>query len=437
MLQPIVLDYVARPQFIPFHKRQQRFACIVAHRRAGKTVACAMDMIDHALRLKTPHGRYAYVAPFLAQAKETIWEYLKRYARPVTTKTNESELWIELLNGARIRVHGADNPDRLRGSYLDGVVLDEYADMRPSVWGEVIGPMLADRRGWATFIGTPKGRNEFFKIYDAALKEPGWYTCMLKASETHIISDDELAVWREQMTPEQYEQEFETSFEAAILGAYFGKEMAIAAAQGRILDLPIDPDKPVNTAWDLGNGDHMAIWCWQYGAPGEIRVVDFLQFYGYSMEKYCLELDNRGYHGVDHVPHDARTKSLETGKSRIETLIKLKRRPEVVPDHHVEDGINAARMEFRRFWFDERKCKDGLEALRQYRAEFDEKLNTFRDVPRKDWATHAADAFRYLCVAWRGLRPPEPVKPQEPMRGIGSISVDEFIKMAAPPRVRV
>ena len=108
-------------------------------------------------------AQYAYVAPFLAQAKEVAWEYLKRFAGSIGPPFKiQSELWVELIDGARIRIHGADNPDRLRGPYLDGVVLDEYADMRPSVWGEVIRPMLADRQGWATFIGTPKGRNEFF-----------------------------------------------------------------------------------------------------------------------------------------------------------------------------------------------------------------------------------------------------------------------------------
>ncbi len=166
-------------------------------------------------------------------------------------------------------------------------------------------------------------------------------------------------------------------------------------------------------------------------------MVDFLQFYGYSMEKYCEELDNRGYHGIDYVPHDARTKSLETGKSRIETLLKLKRIPELVPDHHVEDGINGSRVEFKRVWFDRDKCKDGLEALRQYRAEYDEKLKTFRDTPRKDWATHAADAFRYLCMAWRALKIKPPQKDPEPMRGIGQITVDEFLKIVQPKKVRV
>ena len=164
--QRIILPYAPRRVFLPYHARAQRWSCIVAHRRCGKTVACINDMIKRALMLQRSHGRYAYVAPFLAQAKEVAWEYLKRYAAPIITDKNEGELWVELMNGSRIRLHGADNPDRLRGNYLDGVVLDEFGDMRPSIWGGVIRPMLADRLGWATFIGTPKGRNEFAKVYE-------------------------------------------------------------------------------------------------------------------------------------------------------------------------------------------------------------------------------------------------------------------------------
>lgn len=190
----VELPYGPRHVFLPYHLRRQRWAAIVAHRRCGKTVACINDIIAKALSLDKEHGRYAYVAPFLAQAKEIAWEYLKRYSEPARQDKNESELWVELLNGARIRIHGADNPDRLRGAYLDGVVLDEYADMRPSVWGEVIRPMLADRMGWATFIGTPKGRNEFFDIYSNAIVSPDtWFHANLKASITGILPESELS----------------------------------------------------------------------------------------------------------------------------------------------------------------------------------------------------------------------------------------------------
>ena len=261
--QRIILPYAPRRVFLPYHARAQRWSCIVAHRRCGKTVACINDMIKRALMLQRSHGRFAYVAPFLAQAKEVAWEYLKRYAARIITDKNEGELWVELLNGSRIRLHGADNPDRLRGNYLDGVVLDEFGDMRPSIWGGVIRPMLADRSGWATFIGTPKGRNDFAKVYERSQSNPDWFSAMFRASQTGILGEDELVSAGEDMTPEQYEQEFECSFDAAIMGAYFGKEIAQAEREGRIRDLHYDPELPVHTSWDLGIGDPTAIWFWQ------------------------------------------------------------------------------------------------------------------------------------------------------------------------------
>jgi len=351
--------------------------------------------------LKIPHGRFAYVAPFLAQAKEVAWEYLKRFAQPIIADKNEGELWVELVNGARIRIHGADNPDRLRGAYLDGVVLDEYADMRPSVWGEVIRPMLADRQGWGTFIGTPKGRNEFYDVWARSQASADWFALILRASETGIIAPDELEDARGDMTPEQYAQEFECSFEAAILGAYFGKEIAEAERAGRITEVDADPNLLVHTAWDLGIGDSTAIWFFQVSGA-EIRVIDHYEAHGQGLPHYASVLASKPYrYGDDWVPHDAKVRELGTGRTRVETLISLNRNPKVVPDHKIFDGINAARMTLPRVWFDRIRCKDGIEALRQYRAEFDEKTHSFKDNPRHDWSSHTADAFRYLCMAWR------------------------------------
>lgn len=414
----VALDYAPRRVFVPYHQRTQRWAVLVAHRRAGKTVACINDVIGRALSLTLKPGwgpgRYGYVAPYLSQAKEVAWEYLKRFAGPALADKNESELWVELVNGARIRIHGADNPDRLRGAYLDGVVLDEYADMRPSVWGEVIRPMLADREGWATFIGTPKGRNEFFTIWDRAQADRRWYSAMLKASTTKILARAELDEARGDMTPEQYEQEFECSFEAAIVGAYYGREIAQAERDGRIRNVPYEPLLPVNTAWDLGKGQNMAVWFWQM-VGSEIRVIDHHQgAQNDSIPETVKAIERRPYKwGIDFVPHDAKVPELGTGKTRVETLISLKREPRVVADHKVDDGINAAKLTIPSCYFDREKCADGLEALRQYRADFDEKVKAFKNIPKHDWTSHSADAFRYLCMAWRELtvedQPKDPI----------------------------
>lgn len=387
---------------------------MVAHRRFGKTVGTINDLIKRAIELKRDHGRYAYVAPFLSQGKEIAWEYLKRFAEPAITDKNESELWVEVCGKARIRIHGADNPDRLRGAYLDGVVLDEYADMRPSVWGEVIRPMLADRQGWGTFIGTPKGRNEFFDIWDRAQKdEANWFAMMLRASTTGILPQSELDEARRDMTPEQYEQEFECSFEAAILGAYFGKEVAEAERAGRICELPYERSLPVHTVWDLGIGDSTAIWFFQV-VGSEIRVIDHYEAHGHGLPHYVNVLASKPYrYGEDYVPHDAKVRELGTGRTRIETLQQLGRNPKLVPQHKIMDGINAARLSMPMVRFDRFKCADGIEAMRQYRAEFDEKTRAFKDAPRHDWTSHSADAFRYLAMAWREMVP-QPERPRAP-----------------------
>lgn len=406
---------------------------MVAHRRFGKTVGTINDLIKRAIELDRDHGRYAYVAPFLSQGKEIAWEYLKRFAEPAITDKNESELWVEVCGKARIRIHGADNPDRLRGAYLDGVVLDEYADMRPSVWGEVIRPMLADRQGWGTFIGTPKGRNEFFDVWDRAQRdETNWFAMMLRASATGILPQSELDEARRDMTPEQYEQEFECSFEAAILGAYFGKEVAEAERAGRICELPYNRDLPVHTAWDLGIGDSTAIWFFQV-VGAEIRVIDHYEAHGQGLPHYAGVLASKPYrYGDDYVPHDAKVRELGTGRTRIETLQQLGRNPKLVPQHKIMDGINAARLSMPMVWFDRFKCADGIEALRQYRADFDEKTRAFKDAPRHDWTSHSADAFRYMAMAWREMAP-QPAR-KEPVRrlNVGVVGGATFNDIVRP-----
>lgn len=405
----IDLGYRPREQFIPFHKRRQRWACLVAHRRAGKTVACVADINDHALRCTKQDGRYAYVAPFYVQAKDAAWTYLKRFALPVPgAEINESELRVDYKhNGARVRIYGADNYDRMRGGYFDGVILDEYGDMHPAAWPEVIRPMLADRKGWAVFIGTPKGRNDFWAVWQRAKgNKEDWFEMVLRASDSGLIDDDEIEAIRAELTPEQFEQEMECSFDAAVLGAYYGKEIVDAERAGRITSVPIDPALPVHTSWDLGIGDSTAIWCWQI-AHDSIRVVDFYESHSQPLSHYVGVLNAKGYKGKLWVPHDAKVRELGTGRTRVETLQGMGCDVALVPGHQIMDGINAARVSFSKFWFDETNCRQGIEALRQYRAEFDEKTKAFKNNPRHDWTSHTADAFRYLAMAWRVLTPPK------------------------------
>lgn len=439
--QRIVIPYAPRAAFLPLHNRHQRWGIMVAHRRAGKTVACVNEANKAAITCPKPDGRYAYVAPFYVQAKDIAWTYAKRYALPIPgVEVNESELRIDYPNGARVRLYGADNADRLRGGYLDGVILDEYADMAPSVWGEVIRPMLADRQGWAVFLGTPKGRNGFFEKWQEATADPDrWFTLMLKASGSGLIGAAELEEARREMTPEQYAQEFECSFDAAILGAYYGRELADADRQGRIRGVEPDPSQPVHLVADLGIDDPSAWIAWQL-APDGIRVLRAYENSGHALAHYVSEITSWGWRiGDCWLPHDARARSLNDGKTRIEVLRKIA--PSwsfrMVPDHKVIDGINALRLSLPRMHIDADGCKDMLEAWRQYKADYDDKLRVFRTRPRHDWTSHYADAGRYLAMAWRELRPVAP-KPRpaadlvysaDPATGriVGNMSVRDVV----------
>ena len=409
----------------------------------GKTVAAINDKVRRAVELTLQDGRFAYVAPQLNQAKDVAWAYLKRYTAPLAIEKNEAELWVEIPNAgghrSRVRIYGADNPDRLRGGYLDGVTEDEFADIAPSVHGEIIRPMLADRRGWATFIGTLKGRNHLWKLYEDHKDDPEWFTMLAKASETGIIPADELDALRADMTPEEYEQELECNPDAAIRGAYWGKELASAEAAGRMV--AVDPmDGPVHTAWDLGVGDSTAIWWWQAHGQ-EIRVLDFYENHGQGLEHYAAVIAAKAWpKGHDWVPHDAKVRELGTGRTRVETMQKLGLRPRLVPAHKLEDGINAVRRTIPRMWFNSPACRDGVEGLKQYRADYDEKTRVFTNKPKHDWTSHRADAMRYLAMAWRELVPkPEPVKGK--ILAVGSLNEvtlnDLWDVRATPRRARI
>lgn len=387
----------------------------------GKTVLCINDLIYRALIDGKEDGRYAYIAPYYSQAKSIAWDYLLRYSQPVLAKANQSELWIELVTGARIRLLGAENCDALRGNYLDGVVMDEFADMKPSIWGAVVRPLLSDRKGWATFIGTPKGHNAFWEIYNNATKDPNWYVKVLRASQTGILDKAELEDAAKAMTEDQYLQEFECDFESAILGAYFGKEMRQLTDDGRIREVEYDPLFPVHTAWDLGYSDDTAIWFFQV-VHGEIRCLDYHSSNGQPVAFYAGIIQSRekerGYvYGTHWLPHDARARTLSSNRSVIEQLgdkIPLKN-IKIAPNLKLQDGIQASRLALTRTWFDH-KCNDGIECLRQYQREYDEDKKVFRDKPRHDWTSHGADAFRYLALTWKDEA--KIVTADDPIRGV-------------------
>jgi hypothetical protein len=400
---------------MPFHNRTKRWACIVAHRRAGKTVAAVNDIIRAAIMYKGPNGLFGYVAPYMNQARRIAWDYFKFYSQPITKDANESQMTITLINGVKISLFGADNADAMRGLGFSGLYLDEYADFRPSVFGNILRPALSDKNGWCVFSGTPKGHNAFYEVYRRAQSDPDdWFLLRLPASESGLLPSSELAAARAQLSPDQYEQEYETNFSSAVAGAFFGREMNAAENEGRITTVAHDPEMGTYTAWDLGYRDDTAIWFYQV-LRGEIRVIDYYAVSGANIQELAEVVMAKPYRYVKHnLPHDARAKTLASGgKSIIEQLAHYLGLGNlaIVPELSVQDGIQAVRAMLPRVWFDANKCGDGIEALRQYQREFDEDKKTFRQTPRHDWCSHPADAFRMLAIAWRSeptaQRPPE------------------------------
>lgn len=416
----ITIPYKPRALQAEMHNSLKRWNVLVMHRRFGKTVFAINHLIKHALTCELPRPRVAFIAPTFTQAKRIAWDYVKYYAGVIPgISFNETELRVDFPNGARLMLLSAENPDALRGIYLDLAIFDEFGMQNPRVWGEVVRPALSDREGAAVFLGTPAGHNHFYDLLETARsqEEEGsdqWYWKIVKASESNLVKPLELDAAKAQMTPEQYEQEYECSFTAAIIGAYYGKLLADAEDNGRITRVPYDPAYPVHTAWDLGINDSTAIWFAQILRGGAVNVIDYYENGGVGLQHYADVLNRKEYTYGDHLaPHDIEVRELGSGKSRLETAFSLGIRFKVIPRMKVADGINAARMLLPKCYFDRDRCTEGLDMLRQYRQEYDERKKTFRDHPRHDFTSHAADAFRYLATGIENrtnyTRPPQQV----------------------------
>lgn len=406
------LDYNVRPYFQGMHDRKQRFGVVVAHRRAGKTVACIYEAVIRALYTPKKNARYAYIAPFFRQAKDVAWVYLKQATSGIAQEVRESELRIILPNGAWITLYGADNPDALRGIYLDGVIVDEIADCRPSLWGEVLLPTLADRRGWAVFIGTVKGKNHFYDMWENAKNDPSWFSLLLKPEDTEVLSNEDLQELQKQMDEPQYAQEFLCDFTAAVKGTFYADQIQQLEAEGKITPRPLyDPDLPVQCAADLGYTDSTAFWFWQE-APDGLRIIDYYQAQGEPLNHYIDMLESKPYN-YERVwlPHDARAKTLQTGRSTVEQILETGLPCSITPNLKVLDGINAVRKILPDCHFDLATTHEGVEALRAYKREFNELTKSFRDKPLHNWASDGSDAFRYLAIVCQRGRVEE--KPQK------------------------
>jgi phage terminase large subunit len=401
----ITIGYRPRKHFRPFHASKKRWRYVVAHRRAGKSVAFINDLIRAALQNSRdiPVPRYAYVGPTFAQAKDLVWNYIKQYTKDLPGVTySESELTCRLPNRAQITLYGGGQAyNRIRGLYLDGAVLDEYPLINPEALNSVIRPALADYQGFGVVAGTPAGRDHFFDQKVQAERNPDlWDVFNVPVTETDALDPDELSEMQRTMTPHQFEREMMCSFEAPVENSYFGDLMVQARMDGRLTKVPADPRLRTITAWDLGMKDLTTIWFAQKVGQ-EIRFVDFYQSSGKGLDHYARVLQERGYlYGYHLFPHDIKVREFGTGRSRFETILSLQLPGDalIVPDHAVADGISGVRSVIPISWFDEEKCELGIDALRSYHVQMAPSGATVRDAPAHTWASHAADAMRYFAM---------------------------------------
>jgi phage terminase large subunit len=271
---------------------------------------------------------------------------------------------------------------------------------------------LADRRGFAIFIGTPHGRNWFFELHEKAKHTKDWFTCRFKASETNILPKEELLAAKETMSPDAYEQEFECSFQAGISGSYYGKIMDDLEKDGRIKNFDIDEDLETETWWDLGMNDSTVIIFAQRRGD-EVRIVDCYENSSEGLEHYMNILDDKPYNYSKHIaPHDIRVREIGTNKSRWETAREMGLEFDIAPKLSVEDGIEQTRRLLPKCYFHKSNCKKLIEALKSYCKRWDEKNNCFRNRPLHNWASHFCDSFRYGAI----VEPIERSDWQKPIR---------------------
>jgi hypothetical protein len=382
---------------------RHRFTVLLVHRRAGKTVLACLWLLQQGLEHRD--SVCAYIAPQRDQAKRIAMELLVRNAPP-GTEVNRSELKLTLPNGTRIYLLGTDrdNGDSIRGMGIIAAVLDEVADIAPYAWEAVVRPALADTgEGRALIIGTPRGRvGLFWRLWQDGQKLPGWVTGRYTAEETGALPAQELAAMRREMSPAKYEQELLCSWDAATEGAYWATEVAEAVAAGRVARVPHDPAAPVILSMDLGYSDATSVWAWQL-VGRELRALWWEEWQNVALPRVWSDI--RAQHptwniGAVILPHDAEHHDLSNGRTRAGILAELGAKVVQAPNLPIRDGIEAVRTVLPQVYWDQEGCGEGLEYLRQYRAEYVENRQVYQLKPRHDFTSHAADSVRYFAVTW-------------------------------------
>jgi len=392
----------------------------VWHRRAGKDEVVLNAMRDLA---SIDPGTYWHCFPEQAQARKAIWNGVNGktgqrrifdiFPKLGIKRMQDDDMFIELKNNSTFQLIGSDRYDSTVGAGPKGVAYSEWALSNPAAWA-YHQPMIRESKGFAAFITTPRGDNHAKTMLDKGMKDPKWFAQILTASDTEALSQADLdealdeyqALWGLDMGLALFEQEYLCSFSGAMIGAYFGSEVSRAERAGRFKVCEVDPSRPVHTAWDLGATQNNPVWCFQV-IKGDLVIVDLYMPDSDNLADWIAWLNSKGYNGTDYVPHDIMVTEWGSGKTRIETMREMGRKPKRIPRVSVADGLQAGRVAINSASFhqgdDDRsdRVKHGIDGLRSYRREWDQDLKTFRANPVKDWSEHIGSAWRYLGLSWK------------------------------------
>lgn len=383
------------------------------HRGAGKDITCLNLVIE---LIKRKPGNYYCAFPTYAQGNKVLWlgtdkngrRYIDYFPKHLTKRIVQDEMLVEFQNGSIFQVVGTDQLDRLRGTGIDGLIFSEYAWHSPNVWN-VLEPAVRKKEGWVIFQTTPYGKNHAKRLYEVAQKEPDWFSQRLTVDDTfrdvegedgrRLVTDEEIDKLRSEGKEEDWVQrEYYCSFEGAVEGTYYFKQIQRAEQEGRITRVPWESALPVYTTWDLGMHDAMSIWHIQL-FRNEIRLIDYLEGQGEQLSYYVKMLREKPYVYEEHyLPHDIKVRELGAG-SRYDTLVSLGVRPiRIMPKSAPEERIEAVRGQFSRYWIDEDRCGRGLDALREYHKAKDPRTGEYKDRPAKSWANHACDSLGIFAL---------------------------------------
>ena len=396
-------------------------AVAIWHRRSGKDKTLINLLTKEAFKRK---GTYFYLLPTYAQGRRIIWDgmdrqgfkFLDHIPKEVRENTNSTEMKITLRNGSIIQVIGSDSYNAIMGTNPLGCVLSEFALQDPRGWN-YIRPILRENKGWAVFNSTPRGHNHLYDLHNMAKGNPDWFSQVLTVTDTGVLTEADVTDERKSgMDEDLVQQEFYCSFDAALPGAFFAREMLQAREQGRICGVPIVPGIPVDTHWDLGMDDATSIWFSQT-IGREIHLIDYEEHSGEGLAFYADLLRDKKEkmswsYGVHKGPHDIEVRELGTGKSRLEIANGMGLKFEVVPrPYRKEDSIAAARNILASCWFDKDRCDIGIQGLISYRKDYDEKNKVFKLRPVHDWASHPSDAFQTLALGFQFKKKKETFTP--------------------------